>query len=120
MAFEINKNILTLEIGNESFTVDPAIAEIHANAARKIILTFNDKMTSGDATTEDIEEAIAKVIEKLECILGDGAIGKIFKEAPISLHDIMDLDMYILGVAGNFEEKKASAYQRIAQNPFKK
>lgn len=120
MGFKINQNTIKIEAGNEVFEADPAIAEIYVNAARKEILQFNNKMVAGDASEKDVEDTIKKTAESIEKVLGKGSVNKIFGDKAVSLHDIIDLNMYILSVTESFEGKKASEYKRMSENPFNK
>ena len=116
--FEILKNTIQIEAGNKIYEADPVMAEVNVNAARKKLIEFNDKLVMGEATEEDVKNIITAVVSDLENVLGKGEIGIIFADKAISVHDVMDLVVYISAVAEDFERQKGDKYNVLRQNPF--
>ena len=116
--FEILKNTIQIEAGNKIYEVDPVMAEVNVNAARKKLIEFNDKLVMGEATEKDVKNIITAVVSDLENVLGKGEIGVIFADKAISVHDVMDLVVYISAVAEDFERQKGDKYNVLRQNPF--
>ena len=116
--FEILKNTIQIEAGNKIYEVDPVMAEVNVNAARKKLIEFNDKLVMGEATEKDVKNIITAVVADLENVLGKGEIGVIFADKAISVHDVMDLVVYISAVAEDFERQKGDKYNVLRQNPF--
>lgn len=116
--FEILKNTIQIEAGNKIYEVDPVMAEVSVNAARKKLIEFNDKLVMGEATEKDVKNIITAVVADLENVLGKGEIGIIFADKAISVHDVMDLVVYISAVAEDFERQKGDKYNVLRQNPF--
>ena len=116
--FEILKNTIQIEAGNKIYEVDPVMAEVNVNAARKKLIEFNDKLVMGEATEKDVKNIIKAVVADLENVLGKGEIGIIFADKAISVHDVMDLVVYISAVAEDFERQKGDKYNVLRQNPF--
>lgn len=116
--FEILKNTIQIEAGNKIYEVDPVMAEVNVNAARKKLIEFNDKLVMGEATEKDVKNIITAVVADLENVLGKGEIGIIFADKAISVHDVMDLVVYISAVAEDFERQKGDKYNVLRQNPF--
>lgn len=116
--FEILKNTIQIETGNKIYEVDPVMAEVNVNAARKKLIEFNDKLVMGEATEKDVKNIITAVVADLENVLGKGEIGIIFADKAISVHDVMDLVVYISAVAEDFERQKGDKYNVLRQNPF--
>ena len=116
--FEILKNTIQIEAGNKIYEVDPVMAEVNVNAARKKLIEFNDKLVIGEATEKDVKNIITAVVADLENVLGKGEIGIIFADKAISVHDVMDLVVYISAVAEDFERQKGDKYNVLRQNPF--
>lgn len=116
--FEILKNTIQIEAGNKIYEVDPVMAEVNVNAARKKLIEFNDKLVMGEATENDVKNIITAVVADLENVLGKGEIGVIFADKAISVHDVMDLVVYISAVAEDFERQKGDKYNVLRQNPF--
>lgn len=116
--FEILKNTIQIEAGNKIYEVDPVMAEVNVNAARKKLIEFNDKLVMGEATEKDVKNIITAVVADLENVLGKGEIGIIFTDKAISVHDVMDLVVYISAVAEDFERQKGDKYNVLRQNPF--
>lgn len=116
--FEILKNTIQIEAGNKIYEVDPVMAEVNVNAARKKLIEFNDKLVMGEATEKDVKNIITAVVADLENVLGKGEIGIIFADKSISVHDVMDLVVYISAVAEDFERQKGDKYNVLRQNPF--
>mgnify|MGYP006863341842 CR=1 FL=1 len=116
--FEILKNTIQIEAGNKIYEIDPVMAEVNVNAARKKLIEFNDKLVMGEATEKDVKNIITAVVADLENVLGKGEIGIIFADKAISVHDVMDLVVYISAVAEDFERQKGDKYNVLRQNPF--
>ena len=116
--FEILKNTIQIEAGNKIYEVDPVMAEVNVNAARKKLIEFNDKLVMGEATEKDVKNIITAVVADLENVLGKGEIGIIFADKAISVHDVMELVVYISAVAEDFERQKGDKYNVLRQNPF--
>ena len=116
--FEILKNTIQIEAGNKIYEVDPVMAEVNVNAARKKLIEFNDKLVMCEATEKDVKNIITAVVADLENVLGKGEIGVIFADKAISVHDVMDLVVYISAVAEDFERQKGDKYNVLRQNPF--
>ena len=94
------------------------MADVNVNAARKKLIEFNDKLVMGEATEKDVKNIITAVVSDLENVLGKGEIGVIFADKAISVHDVMDLVVYISAVAEDFERQKGDKYNVLRQNPF--
>ena len=63
--FEILKNTIQIEAGNKIYEVDPVMAEVNVNAARKKLIEFNDKLVMGEATEKDVKNIITAVVADL-------------------------------------------------------
>lgn len=116
--FEISRNTIKIEIENKTYEVEPVMAEVNVNAARKKLVEFNEKLVAGEATPEDVKNVIDEIVQKIENVLGKGEVGVIFADKAISVHDVMDLVMYISAVAEDFERQKGDKYNVQRQNPY--
>ena len=114
--FEFSNNDLSFEICGNTFTGDAAIVELEISAAQKKILEFAAKIRKGEAEKAEIEDCIKFTIDKLDKAFGKGTSEAIFKDRAISLHDCLDVVVYIIAVANEFEENKQADYDNLKGN----
>ena len=114
--FEFSNNDLSFEICGNTLTADAAIVELEISAAQKKILEFASKIRKGEAEKAEIEDCIKFAVDKLDKAFGKGTSEAIFKDRAISLHDCLDVVVYIIAVANEFEENKQVDYDNLKGN----
>ena len=111
--FEFINSDIEIEINGEVLCAEVTHAEVEMTAARKLIISFSEKITAGEASSGEIESTIAEVCKKIDTAFGKKSAERIFKDRAVSIHNCLNVVVYIISRLNEFEEgvkSKISSY----------
>ncbi len=109
-------NTITVKMGDAEFKGDPVILEATNGFATKAVEELNNKLNTGEATPDVIENTIKDLVALAEKLFGEGSILKILGTNTISFHDMCDVFIYLKKAAYEFEQQKAVFYKSYDLN----
>ncbi len=110
--FEFKKNSVTLDLCGNVFEVALTNDVILAcdklkNDAAEVL----PKLKQSNTAAEIIEGTYDLLVKGIENILGEGSVGKIFGEKPITLLDLTDIIIFIRSEISTAFQKKTQSYR---------
>ncbi len=118
--FKFENNTLHISFGEATFNVDPAVCQIAVSDAQKVLNEFNEKLTQGLASVNDVGDTLASMVEHIEKVIGKGKTVKIadgWGKKALTLHDVCDIMIYMRACALEFEKNKDKSYKDYSSYP---
>lgn len=109
-------NTITVKMGEVKFVGDPAVLESITGFATKAVDELNNKMNTGEATPDVIENTIKNLVELADRLFGKDSVSKILGTNTVSFHDMCDIFVYLKKAAFEFEQQKAEFYNSYDLN----
>ncbi len=117
-AFKFSDNTFSVDIAGVTLKADAAEVELEISKCHKNVLEVCERVVSGGAEHEEIKKTITYVMNTLDNTFGNGISKAIFSSIPkISLHDCVDVLMYIIAGINEFESAKKDLYRSYKNKP---
>lgn len=119
--FEFKKNTLTLNIADETFDVDPVLADaVIKNDVGLCAQKMSEKLSAEKNNEETIRNVCHELLSCVDKLLGEGSAKRIIKDRTINFYDCLDLLTYIIKEVQEFNRAKHGEIKKLVDEVTKK